>query len=465
MDMTIKALDAPTRATQIIGATGDDVRAAVADIVEAHASDLVAVFYATLIVDQEASRFLSHDLVNERLSLSLKQWLSDLYGKHTPDVEAFIERQKLIGDVHARMRIPIHLVMQAANILKVGIFRRLKDTALPRADLWAAVVYTNSLMDLAIEIMSQAFVNGTASRVETDEAYRLFSLGQDISLDKETQRAALLEWSQSVLFAICAAEREVLLSPISASDFGLWLHHRASVLFQGSAGLARIEGSMRLIDGELLPQLREARAADPARLTTLLERFQAIISEMKFLLSDMFQAAAAMENGRDPLTKTLNRRFLPSILGREIAIANESDKPFSLLMIDIDHFKQINDSWGHPAGDSVLSQVAEVILDACRLSDFVFRYGGEEFLVALVETDDAAYRAAERIRTAVERRSFLAPDNSPLPVTASIGIATFDGHPDFNRLIQSADQALYRAKKLGRNRSMSAEAPVLDKAG
>jgi diguanylate cyclase len=284
--------------------------------------------------------------------------------------------------------------------------------------------------------------------------------------NKESQRAALLEWSQGILFSICGAERDVHLSPISTSDFGLWLHHRAGVMFQGSASLAHLEDAIRLVDSDLLPRIREARASDPARLTALLDQFQAVISEMKFLLNDMFQGVAAIENGRDPLTKALNRRFLPSILSREITMAATSGKPFSILMIDVDHFKQVNDRWGHPAGDAVLSQVADVILDTCRLSDFVFRYGGEEFLVALVETDtDAAYQAAERIRTRIELRDFAAPDKSALPVTASIGIATYDGHPDFGHLIQSADQALYRAKRDGRNCSMVAERILLDRAG
>ncbi|MBF9232158.1 diguanylate cyclase [Microvirga alba] len=456
-----------TRVDDILGSASLGTRRTVALVVEDAADELVAIFYSTLLQDEEAARFLSHSIVNERLHHSLRRWLTDLFvAQIADDVTLFSDRQKTIGDVHARIRIPIHLVMQGANLLKVALFQRLETTPLQRDDLWAALVYAGGLIDLAIEIMSQAFVRSTASRVQTDEAYRLFSLGQDITLERESQRAALMEWSQSVLFSLYGTEQEAKLASISASEFGLWLHHRAGVMFQGSATLEHIERSMRSIDSDLLPQIAAARSGSRSELPGLLEKLQAAIAEMKFLLADMFQSVAAIENGRDPLTQTLNRRFLPSILSREIAIATKNDTQFSVLMIDVDHFKQINDQWGHPAGDAVLRQIADVVLETCRLSDFVFRYGGEEFLVALVEMDsDAAFQIAERIRGAIEARDFISPDNTRLPVTVSVGIATFDGHPDFSYLIKAADHALYRAKQMGRNRCMISESARMDRVG
>lgn len=457
--MQMQLFQGQDRAQLILSFANADIRETVLRIVEDKADELVETFYATLIEDREATRFLSHKLVNERLQNSLRKWLLDLFSCHaTGDVAFLIERQKIIGDVHARIRIPIHLVMQGASLIKVGILHHLRATDLPRDDLWKAVIYTGTLIDFALQVMSQAFVRSAASRVQTDEAYRLFSLGQDVSLDRESQRAALMEWSQGVLFNLYGAEREAKLASISTSEFGLWLHHRAGVMFQGSASLENIEKAMQRMDMDLLPRIRQARASEPSQLKDLMEEFQAALSEIKFLLADMFQSVAAIENGRDPLTKTLNRRFLPSILSREIAIATKNKMDFSILMLDVDHFKQINDTWGHPAGDAILSQIAEAILDTCRLSDFVFRYGGEEFLIALVESDsDAALQMAERIRTQIELREFLAPDNTPLTVTASIGIACFDGHPDFSYLIQAADKALYQAKNAGRNRTVVAE--------
>lgn len=170
-------------------------------------------------------------------------------------------------------------------------------------------------------------------------------------------------------------------------------------------------------------------------------------------LAELFQAAAAMETGRDPLTRALNRRFMPSILTREVRMASQKAMDLSVLMIDIDHFKNINDTYGHSSGDAVLQQVAEAILSLCRPSDFVFRYGGEEFLVALVEADEnKAFTIAEELRRQIAQQPLNLPDGARQSVTLSIGVAAFNGHPDYSHLVNAADRALYRAKQAGRNR-------------
>jgi diguanylate cyclase len=160
-----------------------------------------------------------------------------------------------------------------------------------------------------------------------------------------------------------------------------------------------------------------------------------------------------MEGGRDPLTRALNRRFLSSILSREIGFANTNHTPLSVLLLDVDHFKRINDTHGHPVGDEVLRQVAEAVTENVRPSDFVFRYGGEEFLIVLVETHlHQAATIAERMRLALAAKPITAAGLAPFNVTASIGVAEHRGHPDENYLVKAADDALYRAKQNGRNR-------------
>ena len=111
----------------------------------------------------------------------------------------------------------------------------------------------------------------------------------------------------------------------------------------------------------------------------LVRELQELVARIKHLLNGLFDMVAEIESGSDPLTNVLNRRFLPSVIGREIAIATRQHSAFSVLLLDIDHFKSINDQYGHSGGDQVLRQFAEVVHQACRSSDFVFRYGGEEF--------------------------------------------------------------------------------------
>jgi diguanylate cyclase (GGDEF)-like protein len=147
----------------------------------------------------------------------------------------------------------------------------------------------------------------------------------------------------------------------------------------------------------------------------------------------------------DPLTGLANRRFMQIQLEKSFEAAQRYDEALSLIMIDIDHFKRYNDTHGHLEGDRMLARLAQIVLREVRRADYVFRYGGEEFLVLLPETDlTRACEAAERLRQAVEAEA---------GVTVSLGVAALSGDsPQPEKLIAEADAALYRAKQSGRNR-------------
>lgn len=162
----------------------------------------------------------------------------------------------------------------------------------------------------------------------------------------------------------------------------------------------------------------------------------------------------------DPLTGALNRRAFRELLEREAARARRHGRPLSVVMIDLDHFKRVNDTMGHATGDLVLVAVARAVSAALRGEDLFGRYGGEEFIVALAETDLAgAVRAAERLRQAVAELRF-DHDGSAQGITASFGVASFgdlraDNGETVDSVINTADQALYHAKAAGRNRVLT----------
>jgi two-component system cell cycle response regulator len=155
----------------------------------------------------------------------------------------------------------------------------------------------------------------------------------------------------------------------------------------------------------------------------------------------------------DPLTQLPNRRHGLDFLASEWAFAQSNALPMACLLLDIDHFKRINDTYGHAAGDAVLRQLAELLKRASRAEDLVFRYGGEEFAAVLPNaTARAAVQIAERIRSVVEKYSFLW-EGQTIPVTLSIGVASLHGaEMDSQALIQASDAALFEAKRNGRNR-------------
>jgi len=156
----------------------------------------------------------------------------------------------------------------------------------------------------------------------------------------------------------------------------------------------------------------------------------------------------------DPLTRVLNRRAFLDRLTAEVDRSRRYDSTLALLLFDVDHFKRINDTVGHLAGDSVLKQMGALLEDAVRKVDIVARYGGEEFVAILPETSlDGAVIFAERLRERIAAQSFDIGNQRLLRLTVSIGIATFPsaGVASTDDLINRADEALYRAKAAGRN--------------
>jgi diguanylate cyclase (GGDEF)-like protein len=171
-------------------------------------------------------------------------------------------------------------------------------------------------------------------------------------------------------------------------------------------------------------------------------------------LEEAFQRRMYEAAVRDPLTGIYNKRYFLDRLRGEYAYSVRHTVPLSLLLFDIDHFKRINDTYGHPAGDAVLKTLAHVVSRAIRAEDIFARYGGEEFAVIARELESApAYAFAERVRRVVEATRFEA-EGYHMPVTVSIGIATLGptNFLDEADMIREADQNLYVAKRNGRNR-------------
>jgi diguanylate cyclase (GGDEF)-like protein len=225
------------------------------------------------------------------------------------------------------------------------------------------------------------------------------------------------------------------------------------------------EAARRIAQGQLDAEIPETGRRDEVGLLTTtfndmtrrLRRNQLEIESANRELSDhnvRLQQANEVLNQlsiTDGLTRLHNHRFFQDHLTREIKRVDRTHEPLSMLMLDIDDFKRLNDRFGHAAGDELLTRIALILNESVRESDLLARYGGEEFVILASGTDlDGARALAEKVRTAIAESSFILDDSHrPLRVTISVGVATFSGNR--KRFFLEADQALYRAKDAGKN--------------
>ena len=197
------------------------------------------------------------------------------------------------------------------------------------------------------------------------------------------------------------------------------------------------------------------------------QNFEVVVQQIAMALDRLFLNLETQRlSVTDSLTGLLNRRQFQIHLEKEINTSRRYHQPVALIMLDLDHFKGINDTLGHPAGDMVLIELAGLLQAYAREADIIARYGGEEFAALLPKTDLTGARGfAERIRKAVETKTFVIEPGREVRCTLSVGAAAFPalGIESPLQLVEAADKALYEAKNSGRNRVAVAPNPITEK--
>lgn len=436
---------------QLIQSYSSEVANLMQQLAQQHAPELADLFYQEMLADPQSAAFLNHNQVKNQLHRSMQHWITALLSTAAHgDIATVVEQQKKVGQVHARIEIPVGLVLRGARLLK----RRLGELIDSEASLTPVLKQQTKrlgqeLIDLALESMCFAFSQSHDRNSRAEEAYRLFSVSQNLGDEKERQRAALLDWENQLMFDLATGSSPEALITLANSEFGLWFRHKATHAFQGAPENDTILEYIEQIDHNL-PTMATG-ALEQSR--QLLRKVHEQIKSIRYLLDSLLEQARDLEAGRDVLTRLLNRKFLPVVLGKELLYSRQSGHIFAVLMVDVDFFKPINDTYGHEAGDLILQQIAGLLSSNVRGGDYTFRLGGEEFLIVLVDVSpDKAQIVAEKLRKIIEAEAFKLPNDRELSLTVSIGVAAYDGHPDYQQLLQRADQALYQAKHAGRNR-------------
>ncbi|MFH1708138.1 MAG: GGDEF domain-containing protein [Planctomycetota bacterium] len=278
---------------------------------------------------------------------------------------------------------------------------------------------------------------------------------------------------------LCIGSGKVVVRSASAdtANLELFLREKAGSLEVDAGDIGRaitVRAIVRVQEGRTLT-FTAPLIADQKVLGVIRASFESVITAMtpdlvEGMLRDSCQhIALAVKKAdlyekavKDGMTNLFNKPHFVNQLNLAIGLAQSGAKTFSLLMSDIDHFKKVNDTWGHLTGDIILIGVANILRRNLREHDMAFRYGGEEMAIILDDTNAAAAaRVAERIRKAVKAKAFTGERGEPVTVTISIGVSEFFPGPmtTAEDLISRADQALYKAKESGRDRVVVANKP------
>jgi diguanylate cyclase (GGDEF)-like protein len=215
--------------------------------------------------------------------------------------------------------------------------------------------------------------------------------------------------------------------------------------------------------GALIGLDRAPSAREPRLAPAILRALRVLLEPAAVAIDNALQLKRAEAlSVTDDLTRLYNSRYLNQVLRRETKRASRSGRPLSLLFIDLDGFKAINDTHGHLAGSRALVEAAAVIRGSARETDMVARFGGDEFALVLPDTGaDGAFAVGERIRERLAAHQFLAGDGLNLRLTASVGVATLpDAAASAEELLQAADTAMYQVKDRGKNGIQAAAAPA-----
>ncbi|MDA8496618.1 diguanylate cyclase [Citrobacter sp. Igbk 17] len=438
----------------LIRQTSPEVHTILTGLSDDEIRHLVTVFYDYMLSHAESALFLNTEQVSTRLSGSMFDWLRSVLGSAYEDLPLLLAKQREIGVVHARIGLPIDLVNRGARKLKEELYQLLKSKADYSVSLLSdAICFSSLAMDTALEAMTVSYSPSYQNSLHTQEQYRLQTIYDDVNVERERQIRSFTDWENQFIYNIATGLPSGDLVFLADSDFGMWFSHKGKHILGSGNLLAEMESVIAEIDNRLTQTLSNQHQPGEAERMSLLQDVRQLSAKIHFLLASMFEALVKQENGKDSLTQLLNRRFIPTIMRREISLALHSRKPFTLAMLDIDYFKQINDSYGHNTGDMTLKNVAAVIYEHIRSSDYVFRYGGEEFMILLVESDESqASIILETLRKKIAELRIAASMTESFSITVSIGVAEYDYHPDYKQLVDKADRALYLAKSHGRNR-------------
>ncbi|WP_127471654.1 GGDEF domain-containing protein [Thiomicrorhabdus aquaedulcis] len=409
-------------------------------------------FYTELLADDATKLFLSNDLVKERLSRELAKWIgATLTIKSSfESTQEVVAMQRHVGEVHARVNVPMTLVNSAMIIVKEELFLIILASPLTSDNKTQAVILINKILDASLSLINEAYLEGRVANERSAQEFRSRTTAHELAIEIERVKGSFFSWLTEFMTALLTDQTQ-LKTDLAKQDFGLWIRHKLDFICSSQPVVSSIKDNLDQIQiyaNEISALPKESRGHKIKLINDL-------TNECGWFLSSIADKNIEDSTREDGLTSLIERRFMAPILQKETQMAIKLNAPYTLIMLDVDNFKSINDIYGHPAGDTVLSNIGRGIKRTLQITDYAFRYGGEEFLILLPETKmERARIIAQQILTNIRALKIQIENGRHIGITASIGLAEFSGHPDFMQLINQADQNLYQAKHNGKDQAV-----------
>jgi diguanylate cyclase len=430
-----------------------ELMAEIERLIAPEAQEIAQHFYRRMLNNDHAIKYLNHEEVKTRLHAKMTEWILDLFQIKIGDIaiDQHIDTQIQVGNVHARIGLPIALVSYGMSLIKDYIFVLLISSDFAKEKLSRAIMLTDGLIDSAHALINESYIGNTVVGEKNAQSFRLHVSGHSLAFDCERLRTSLLDWLRGVLMALHQNVADLEAIPtILYSDFGLWITHKGKLILDDRGELSNLLTCIEDID-EIMRQLISCKK-NSQPFTLEMNKLSQYVSQAIWLLGNISKEIVEIDSGRDVLTKLFNRRYLETVMRHEVEFSIKYGLRFAMVYVDIDHFKAVNDKYGHENGDIILTELAELLLQKVRTSDFIFRMGGEEFLIVISDIKEKeAMRIAEQIRSSVENYRFNLTEGTNLALTVSLGVSIHDGHPDYTKTMNKADTALYQSKNNGRN--------------
>lgn len=424
--------------------TPAQVRLAIGRMAQRKSNKLSEEFYEAMLSRPRAHFYLDHAVVTERLQSALQNWIEVLFAKEQGDLDEIIRLQLLVGSAHARIRVPIGLIMFGMRVLRRRFYELLKQVPLPSSQQALAHAYISGSLDIALGAMTTAHMNNLERNTRADEALRLYSIGKDLQAERERQRAALAEWGQNAFFNAQFPDASLQSGSLGRSEFGLWLLHQGDVIFSQFAEYAAALEAIGQIDKIAL----ELSDTGFEQRRDALQSLKVAIDLLARLVALLFDHATKVDGARDPVTQLLHRRYLRAALSREISLQEKVRRPLSVILVEIANSAELRNRIGEDGLDALAHHAAAMIFNASRSSDSVFQFGRDSFFIIRVEaTQSEAQAFAQHIASIIATSRLELGGHVLRDLSTHVAVAEYDGHPDPRNLIDRVEAIIRQVRE------------------